>query len=724
MNTDNKFRNRSLAIFLYIFGAAAFTVYSLVAPDFTLTQRLMVPITSLIIAMGLIFARRHSSEMTFGVILNLAFIAIGGGMSRLLHDNSVFFCVTIMQIVLSPLIMSSRTMKKQRWITFGCIIAYGILDKIILGNTKDLVSYCICTIALFGIDWLCVMITLGNERHTKLSNEFERSQDELIRVIETKCDEAREATRSKSEFLSNMSHEIRTPLNSILGMNELILRECTDRSIREYATISDSSGRLLLSLINDILDFSKIESGKMEIVNVPYRISSLILDNVHMLEQRFADKGLKLEIDLQDTLPDALIGDEMRIRQILTNLMSNALKYTDKGTVTLKVSHGVPENGLMQLRISVKDTGRGITEEDQKKLFSNFARVDLKNNRNIEGTGLGLAITSRLVSAMHGTIWVESTYGEGSEFVVLIPQVIEDETPVDDFNKLLAQKRSDNIKAYHESFTAPAARALVVDDTPSNLRVVQGLLKRTEIRIDTAASGAECLDMLLKGQYDIIFLDHMMPEMDGIETLKIIKKENMAPGVPIVALTANAVPGSAERYASYGFDAYLSKPVLGSALEELLLKLLPANLLNITRSDNPPEEKPPEKSQSSGEISAAAEVSHIDEELGMTYCGGMEELYAEMLSTYCEQSTQLLERLAAAYNDKDINSYRIVSHTVKGTSLTIGAKAMSEEALTQEMAAKHNDLETIEKGYEQFAADIKAAIEAAHKKFEEVNSRI
>lgn len=722
MNTDNKPRNRTLAIFLFILGAAAFAILICVLPGFGLWQRIIVPVFLFVVSAGLVFAKKHSSEMFFGIVHNLAFAALGAGMSLFLNDNAIFFCVVIMQMVLSPLIMSSHTMKTQRWITMGVIVLYGAADMLFQGNTSSLAVYVICAAAVMGINWLCVMITLGNERHSKLSNEFERSQDELIRVIETKCDEAREATRSKSEFLSNMSHEIRTPLNSILGMNELILRECGDGDIREYATISESSGRLLLSLINDILDFSKIESGKMEIVPVKYRISLLILDNVQMLEKSFTDKGLKLETDMQDTIPDALIGDEMRIRQILTNLMSNALKYTDKGTVTLKISHGEPENGIMQLRISVKDTGRGITEEDQKKLFNSFTRVDLKNNRNIEGTGLGLAITARLVSAMHGTIWVESTYGVGSEFVVLIPQEIDDETPVGDFGKLLEKRRTDGGETYHESFTAPEASALFVDDTPSNLYVVQGLLKHTGIKIDTASSGAECLDMLLKSRYDIIFLDHMMPEMDGVETLRLIKSEELAPGVPIVALTANAVPCFDERYTDYGFDAYLSKPVLGSTLEKLLVKLLPADLVHITNRNEPPEAQPDERPAQSGG-SEAADVSEIDEELGLTYCGGMTELYAEMLSTYCEQSAQLLQKLEAAYTAKDADSYRIVSHTVKGTSLTIGAKAMSEEALTHESAAKRGDFEAIEKGYARFAADIACAIEAARKKLGDINGR-
>ena len=368
-------------------------------------------------------------------------------------------------------------------------------------------------------------------------------------------------------------------------MNEMILRESEDENILEYAANINSASNSLLGIVNDILDFSKINAGKMEIIPVEYELASLLNDLINMIQKRAEDKGLKIRINVNPTIPHLLYGDEIRLKQVITNILTNAVKYTEKGGVVLVIDYdysseaGVEDfdgsmscsldgnirccgNKNLVLKVSVEDTGIGIKEEDLPKLFNTFERVDEKRNRTIEGTGLGMSITQNLLSLMGSKLQVESAYGVGSRFSFELVQKIVDFTPLGDFATAL--KRSLNTrKEYHASFVAPEARILVVDDTEMNLTVIKNLLKRTEIQIDTALSGMECLQMLPKTKYDIIFLDHRMPEMDGIECLRRIKEdtEGLNFSTPIIALTANAVSGSREMYLDAGFDNYITKPI-------------------------------------------------------------------------------------------------------------------------------------------------------------------
>lgn len=404
--------------------------------------------------------------------------------------------------------------------------------------------------------------------------EQEQSVNDLQKVIMAKCVEAKAATKSKSDFLSNMSHEIRTPLNAILGMNEMILRENRDDTIAKYAGNVDRSGQMLLSLINDVLDFSKIESGKLELVMSEYQIFMVIKDIITMLDGRFKKKELKLITNISSDIPKVLLGDDVRIKQIMTNIITNAVKYTAEGSVEISVqAQALSDDAKTLLIISVKDTGQGMSEENLKKLFDSFSRFNQKENRQIEGTGLGMAITKSLIDAMKGTIEVYSELGKGSEFVVKIPQKIVDATPSGDFDayssKELSAKKRDESK-----FIRPDASALIVDDSRVNLAVAKGLLKYSKMKVTTASSGAECLKLVSENKYDIILLDHMMPQMDGIETLKHIKDEHMCDDTPIIALTANAVGNAKEMYLSNGFDDYLSKPISGDGLEDIMRKWL------------------------------------------------------------------------------------------------------------------------------------------------------
>ena len=390
-------------------------------------------------------------------------------------------------------------------------------------------------------------------------------KNELLAIAEKR---ALEASNAKSSFLSSMSHEIRTPINTILGMNEMISRESQDMVILGYSRDVEKAGHLLLSLINDVLDFSKIEAGNFDLDEKEYSIVELTSTCGEMLEKRAVEKNLRISIDIDPGMPSVLIGDEGKIEQILINLITNAVKYTNEGYVRISVT-GDYRDDLYDLSLSVSDTGIGIRSEDIGHLFDSFARADVKRNRHIEGTGLGLAITKKLCEGMGGSIKVSSRYGEGSVFTAKIPQRIADPKLV---GAVRFNKEGEKVKRkkYEPSFTAPAAKVLIVDDNEMNLAVFVSLLKATKVQIDQATGGNEALELTRQKKFDVIFMDHMMPNPDGIETMQMIRADEGNPNrsVPEIALTANAVSGSMEMYLEAGFDGYLSKPVDPYELEE------------------------------------------------------------------------------------------------------------------------------------------------------------
>ena len=523
-------------------------------------------------------------------------------------------------------------------------------------------------------------------------------------------DEADRANQAKSEFLANMSHEIRTPLNAVLGMDEMILREAPPNSpLRTYAWNIKSSGETLLSLINDILDFSKIESGKMEIVDTTYYLSSVLNDIFNMMRFKAEQKGLAFNIDVDESVPDVLYGDEVRIRQVIVNILNNAVKYTQKGSVTFKVSWQRMADGTAMMYFSSIDTGLGIKEEDLPKLFSKFQRLDLQKNRTVEGTGLGLSITIKLVKMMSGELKVESEYGKGSTFTIILPQKVEKYEPLGDF-RMRAEEYIRRQKDYHESFIAPDAEILVVDDSDMNLFVVENLLKKTEIKITRSMSGKDCLEKLAEHHYDVVFLDHMMPEMDGIETLERSKTLENSKNLdtPVIALTANAISGVKEMFLSKGFTDYLSKPVDSKALERMLQKYLPPEkIIDTDEEDTPADEAEylpndadaAETSGTSKDIEAVETVEttendttpstaeqYIDYELGMQYCGGMEDMYKEFIKMFCDKKPETQEKLQKAFDSENWKDYTTFIHALKSGSLSVGGKILSDQAKELEMA--------------------------------------
>ena len=519
----------------------------------------------------------------------------------------------------------------------------------------------------------------------------------FMEELKEQKDRADSANEAKSRFLANMSHEIRTPINAVLGMDEMILREAKEKSIRSYAADIMSAGKTLLSLINDILDLSKVEEGRMEIIPVQYDLSSLINDLVNMIRDRAVKKGLKFNLKADEHIPHILSGDEIRIRQCVMNLLTNAVKYTETGEVTFEISYTEKSRDYILLCFKVTDTGIGMKEDDMENLFSPYKRIEEKRNRAIEGTGLGMSITRKLLALMGSDLSVHSKYGKGSEFSFAVEQEVVKWEEMGDIQSRLDDAVSDAYE-YHELFHAPDACILVVDDTEMNLTVMQSLLKKTDIRIDTALSGRDAVKMAGEKQYDVIFIDHMMPDMDGIETLSNIRNVGKSKLTPAVALTANAISGAREMYLDAGFTDYLSKPVDGIKLERMLAALLPAEKVIKSEADFCEAKTDihhiDEEETNSDFVEKLSSITEIDAQKGLKNCG-TEEGYRSVLMVFHQTAKSKAGEIEEYYYEQDVGNFAVKVHALKSSARIVGADALSELAKSLEDAAKAGDAEFV-----------------------------
>ncbi|MCR5719977.1 MAG: response regulator [Lachnospiraceae bacterium] len=591
-------------------------------------------------------------------------------------------------------------------LTISCLIIVGLvlLDYYMPGLTNPLtgsafffdVVFAVLMVSLiFGIIFKYQAYTYEKNRKEILHKDKELSEMNAKLI---------QAGNAKDEFLARMSHEIRTPINAIMGMDEMIVRECDDQLIKDYAESIKGAGRTLLALINDVLDFSKIESGKLEILPEKYELASLVSDCYSMVSTAATEKGLMLKANIDPTLPVLLWGDEMRIRQVICNLLTNAVKYTERGFVELAVEKKDTKDEKVLIKVSVKDSGVGIPPAERETIFTAFNRIDEMKYKNMEGTGLGLAISKSLVELMGGTIDVKSEPDFGSIFSFEVWQGAESGDEIGDYNDRLNKLGEGRSVPYKPSFTAPDAKIMVVDDVPINLDVVRGLLKKTQVQLDCVVSAEKAVKIAENIRFDMILMDHMMPGMDGIEALHLIKENGENVNTPIVVMTANAVAGMREQYLKEGFDDYISKPIKPEEMENLVLKYVSRDKLSETKTE---KEKVTGKQIPVRKIDSVEELKEkfdfLDIPTGLLYCMNDEEMYTDMLESFVKKG--FCDELDNAFKEGDWDEYERKTHALKGLAMTIGAIRLNHLAVDMNNALKNKDRDYALKNHEELVKE-------------------
>lgn len=602
---------------------------------------------------------------------------------RELADNFIYMAVgSFLSIAVmgAAIFNDIRTgaIKQYKLIAFGVSIAC-------IAAVLQIILYLQRTIQFTGViisAGLCIMLAVSAANTIA---EVVRGEREKQRAIS--------AGEAKTRFLASMSHEIRTPINAVMGLNEMILRESTEPSIREYAIKIQNASRSLLEDINDVLDLSKIESKKMNIIPKDYQLDDLVSSLADMIILRAQNKGLEFKVNLDKSLPSVLYGDFVRIRQIITNLLTNAVKYTLEGSVELSIG-GTVNDGFLIMHVSVKDTGIGIKEEDIAKLFQDYERIEENRNHEIEGTGLGMSITQQLLSMMGSELKVESEYGAGSEFSFDLKQEIKDYNPVGDISEKMGKQATEY--SYVPAFIAPKARILVVDDIEVNRYVVKNLLKQTQIQVVDVDSGAKCLEIIQSEHFDIIFLDHRMPRMDGVETLRRMKElsDNKCIGVPVIALTSNALTGSKEFYINAGFNDYLAKPINQGKLEKMLLEKLPQELLEEYKSDNEDNTVTKIRTDDDINVNELPQIAGIDWQFAMVHFNEEKLMMQTLENIYYGLESQA-DRLDELEQNELFEDYRILVHGIKGITAMVGMTAISGVAAVLEKLAGNSETEKV-----------------------------
>ncbi len=624
--------------------------------------------------LGVGIHKRIVSEYAHKRIQSIAFFIVGIFLSVAFDSAQVFVYATMFSAITMFVFLDPHLSKFHLVASFVFAILAAIYVGVYTGSSHTMQAYTFGMIVVQVTNWVILSMTNIITFQSRQNYEQERSLDDLVKVIEAKRVQAQEATKSKSRFLANMSHEIRTPINAIMGMNEMILRESKEADICNYASETQIAAESLLSIVNDILDITKIEAGKLDIMPVKYDISSLLNDLYSLFRFKAEAKLLNFEVIADEKLPAKLVGDDVRVKEILTNLLSNAIKYTHEGGVTLEAKY----LGAGSVYFCVRDTGIGIKPEDADRLFNAFDRVDETRNRNIEGTGLGLNITCSLLNLMNSKITVDSVYGKGSEFSFVLSQEVADPTPIG----RLDLHREHVRKEYTAKFSASEAKVLVVDDNEMNRKVFTLLLKKTKIQITEASGGMECLALVKNNQYDIIFMDHMMPYMDGVQTLEMLRsmEGNLSAGAPVIALTANAVAGAEEYYMSCGFDGFLTKPVEPRRLEKLICSLIPAEKLGEAHSEEAPAEEAAVELPDIIGVDWGSARLHFDDDSKLLDTLGM--LKASIKKDAAE--------LNSYYDDLDncLDGYRIKVHSMKSSAALVGIIPLAGMAMELETAAR------------------------------------